>query len=433
MNTPTHALLSLALLARDRRLPTKAVLLGAVLPDLPMLAFWLLQRGAGRSDAEIWGTIYFQPDWQLLFDAFNSFPLVLALLLVAWLRRDPSSGGLAASMALHLAGDAAFAQEAAHRHFWPLSDWQWVSPVSTWDPAHFGVFGAGLEVVLVVACAAALWGRYATRVARAALAGTAGVSAAGWLAFFVSGAEQVPVAAPEAVAAASKAAPTPSARKAPPTDRPRTRATPAPVADGCPADMARAEGRDGPFCIHRHEVRVVGHPGNADQGVAFPDGSSKGPIISEAGAMPSRVSWYQAYGVCAAAGLHLCTSQEWEDACDGQPGPGGADHGTPDGTLAVGQCGVQAVGRGFHPDLAVTGSYPDCVTPTGIYDLIGNAWEWADPRRVDGDGVPLTDKRGGGHYTGKVLTCATRPGTQDPHPPDFTGSISFRCCVGLRE
>ena len=37
-----------------------------------------------------------------------------------------------------------------HRHFLPISNWRFESPVSYWDPAHFGVIFATLELVLAV-------------------------------------------------------------------------------------------------------------------------------------------------------------------------------------------------------------------------------------------------------------------------------------------
>ncbi|MCK6505034.1 formylglycine-generating enzyme family protein [Myxococcota bacterium] len=194
---------------------------------------------------------------------------------------------------------------------------------------------------------------------------------------------------------------------------------------GCPADMARVEGQAGPFCIHRHELRVEGDLGAKDQSASWPAGQVRvRKLVSAPGQDPSRgLSWYQAHAACRAAGMSLCTSQQWEDACDGQPGPGGREHPTATGALEATDCNINHPGT-HEP--ALTGSSPRCRTPEGVYDLEGNLWEWTDPGRTGDDGLPLIDKRGGGHYSGDIAPCSKA--AIGSHPPAFDGSIGFRCC-----
>ena len=72
MNAPAHALIAVAALAAGRRRRyARHALLGAVLPDLPMFGFYVYQKFIGSTEQLIWSTLYFQPEWQLLFDLFN--------------------------------------------------------------------------------------------------------------------------------------------------------------------------------------------------------------------------------------------------------------------------------------------------------------------------------------------------------------------------
>lgn len=201
---------------------------------------------------------------------------------------------------------------------------------------------------------------------------------------------------------------------------------PLPPAPGCPGDMARVRGQDGDFCIHRYELRVEGNLGQKDQSATWPQGQvSVRALVSAPGQDPSRgISWYQARAACQAMGQSLCTSQQWEDACDGQPGPGGREHPTAQGALETTDCNINHPGT---KEPALTGSFPACRTPEGVFDLEGNLWEWVDPGLSGPDGLPLIDKRGGGHYSGDVAPCAKA--AVGSHPPAFDGSIGFRCCV----
>jgi membrane-bound metal-dependent hydrolase YbcI (DUF457 family) len=175
MNTPTHALVGLALLARGAAGRGRAapVVAGAVLPDAAMYVLFVVATFAWRQpQAEIWADTYFRPEWQHAVDALHAFPVLGAALAATYVpgaRRAaagvPDAGGAApaapggwrrwvrlaaASALLHAAADLLVHAEDAHHHLWPVSAWRFVSPVSYWDPRHHGLVFAPLE------CAAAL-------------------------------------------------------------------------------------------------------------------------------------------------------------------------------------------------------------------------------------------------------------------------------------
>ena len=76
MNTPAHLAASVLVFRNQSGWgAASAVAVGAILPDAPMFGFYAYQKlFAGRSEGEIWSTLYFQEDWQYLFDVFNSAP-----------------------------------------------------------------------------------------------------------------------------------------------------------------------------------------------------------------------------------------------------------------------------------------------------------------------------------------------------------------------
>lgn len=165
MNTPAHVVLNALALGRgrgrERWLPITA---GALLPDLPMVGFYLYQRLVlGSSEAWIWSQAYYAPAWQGFFDLFNSLPLIAVGALVAWRLRSGAVLALLASMALHALADLPLHHEDAHAHFFPLSSWRFRSPVSYWDPSHHGLAFAVAEGLLVAAGATILIGRRSSR------------------------------------------------------------------------------------------------------------------------------------------------------------------------------------------------------------------------------------------------------------------------------
>ncbi len=155
MNTPAHLLINLAVLS-SRRLDNGrlhqcgvAILLGALLPDVFMFIFYGYEKFiVGTHEQEIWRIKYFLPLWQNIFDFFNSIPLIVAAFLVGLYRKSLFLQALTLSMLFHCLLDFPLHNDDAHRHFFPLSDWRFISPFSYWDPSHYGQYFLFLEVIL---------------------------------------------------------------------------------------------------------------------------------------------------------------------------------------------------------------------------------------------------------------------------------------------
>jgi hypothetical protein len=183
MNTPTHLVLNVAMLGRGhsgRRVWPAAI--GAVFPDLPLFAFWAYQRfWVGATEQTIWSELYFRTDWQALFDAVHSIPLIaIGLVLAAALHR---SGWVLffASMLLHALCDLPLHTHDAHRHFFPFSDYRFVSPVSYWDPHAHGTAAALVELLLVGIASLIVARRTTNRLTRGALLGFNAIAATGYV------------------------------------------------------------------------------------------------------------------------------------------------------------------------------------------------------------------------------------------------------------
>ena len=127
------------------------------MPDLPMLAFYVYQRAIlGTSEALIWSEAYYQPNWQLLFDIFNSLPLLGLAALVSWRARAFRLLAFITNMILHCLADLPLHHDDAHAHFLPISSWRFQSPVSYWDAQHHGRLVAAVEMAFVLAGAGVL-------------------------------------------------------------------------------------------------------------------------------------------------------------------------------------------------------------------------------------------------------------------------------------
>jgi len=151
MNTPAHAIVNLLLFGKKQRQHHAVVIMvGALLPDLPMLLFYLQAKWRGLSESEIWHHDYFAANWQALFDTFHSFPLLGLACFMAWRLQKPVYLVFFASMFVHSCFDFPLHNADAHHHFFPLSMWQFHSPLSYWDPQHYGRVIAVIELFTVL-------------------------------------------------------------------------------------------------------------------------------------------------------------------------------------------------------------------------------------------------------------------------------------------
>ena len=171
MNTPTHFLMTAVLrktLPERLEIPRSAALLGSVAPDLPLFGlsfggiwYFSQQPGWSRHDAarHVFGNLYFNdPLWIGLHNLFHS-PLSLLLMLgTTWLIRErlPAFARwchwFLLACLFHSAIDIPTHFDDGPLLFWPV-DWttRFQSPVSYWDPAHYGRPFFVFEVALVVA------------------------------------------------------------------------------------------------------------------------------------------------------------------------------------------------------------------------------------------------------------------------------------------
>jgi len=196
----------------------------------------------------------------------------------------------------------------------------------------------------------------------------------------------------------------------------------------------------GHFCIDRWEAMTARE---AEQHSPYhPPRALPVVAMSRPGYVPQAyISFKEADAACTRAGKRLCSTAEWAETCRGTARP--ARHFPYGFHEQRGACNTE---HSSHPvplltggfvrtdsetlndprinqlggTVAPTGAFERCVTPDGVYDLVGNLLEWTRSDR------PLLM---GGHYVdsrenGTGCTYVTMLHGPDYH--DFT--TGFRCC-----
>ena len=162
MNTPAHLIFGAAAFAGpDRRGTLTAALAGSLTPDLSLylmaaVSIW----GLGIPAGTVFGEYYYSDAWQSVFAVDNSFVFWGALLAFALRSGWPRTLAFAGAGFLHICFDFPLHTHDARRHFWPVSDWVFESPVSYWDnAAHAGIVGP-MAVTMSLFLAGVLIARY---------------------------------------------------------------------------------------------------------------------------------------------------------------------------------------------------------------------------------------------------------------------------------
>jgi len=174
MFTQTHLLIGAAMFARPgAQAATMAGLAGAVIPDSDVWLMFVVERLSGSTGCEVFHYRYWQEPWTTLQSVLNSIPLYVGILVFALL------GGLAApagtgktfqimaifalSSFLHVTSDFLLHHDDARAQLLPFTDWAFRSPISYWDPNHYGQAFAVFEIGLAIGLIGFVGFRYARR------------------------------------------------------------------------------------------------------------------------------------------------------------------------------------------------------------------------------------------------------------------------------
>ena len=146
---------------------------------------------------------------------------------------------------------------------------------------------------------------------------------------------------------------------------------------------------------------------------------------------------------CERRGKRLCSEREWELACEGEQHLPLAYGWAVNAKLCNSNKGWKAVDfEAFGGDRetalaesnrlwqgAVSGRYRTCVSPFGIFDMMGNVEEWVAFKPVAPGSLRPRVKPGalmGGFWAKRWTGCR---GTNDAHYPHFAFyETGFRCC-----
>lgn len=152
MITPSHAILNLFFLGRQN-LPQAnlPIFLGAILPDLPIFVMYGWAKLIARiPDSTIWKETYYEPFWQNIVAIGHSIPLALLGWAIAYKLNWKMMQVFCISLVLHSLLDLPVHNDDAHRHFFPFSNYRFISPISYWDPNHYGGIVSFVERLLVL-------------------------------------------------------------------------------------------------------------------------------------------------------------------------------------------------------------------------------------------------------------------------------------------
>jgi hypothetical protein len=171
MNTQAHAIINVALLNRkDKPHLRRYMLLGALIPDLPMFVFFVVETfGFRHPQQQIWSERYFLTQWQNLFDIFNAVPLALIVLGVGYWFKSDAVMFCCWSILLHCGVDFFLHHDDAHRHFFPFLQFRFRSPISYWDPSHYGRIASLVEIVATILASIFLFPHLQSRITRSIL------------------------------------------------------------------------------------------------------------------------------------------------------------------------------------------------------------------------------------------------------------------------
>jgi hypothetical protein len=182
MNTQSHVIMGAVIFGRGIPAKAWAGALGGAIPDLPMILIVIVLKLSGVPAHTIFDKMYWQNWWQLTNAIGHNFWMWGGLVMLGLIMRDRLSSSVrafdnwttlslfAGSALLHTAIDFFCHREDAHMSFWPVTRWKFMSPVSYYDPAHYGLWFSLFEAGLCLVLAIALFRQFSGPVLRTCLA-----------------------------------------------------------------------------------------------------------------------------------------------------------------------------------------------------------------------------------------------------------------------
>lgn len=169
MNTPAHLIFGLTAFGKaNQPAVICAALAGALIPDLSLYLMAGVHLVALGTDPEVvFGQLYYSENWQSIFRIDNSMVLWGIALVLGVMARSQVVIALCGAALLHLVFDFALHHNDGRAHFWPISSWIFESPLSYWDPRHYGNIVGPAEVLASLGCCVLLWRRFVGRWMRA--------------------------------------------------------------------------------------------------------------------------------------------------------------------------------------------------------------------------------------------------------------------------
>lgn len=173
MKTPSHSIINVAILGKKRKRDyNAAIFAGSFLPDVPIVLFAVGGAVQKRGFEQMWREDYFSSGVQMFVSGFHSVPIALGGFLLARYLKKPLFAVFFASMLLHDLLDFPVHNVDAHMHFYPFSSWRFISPLSYWDPQHYGNVVSLVEFLIVLISSYFVLRKINTRLGKLAVLGT---------------------------------------------------------------------------------------------------------------------------------------------------------------------------------------------------------------------------------------------------------------------
>lgn len=167
MITPSHIIYSWAF-AKKTETPntgtqkrTLAFVLGAFFPDIPTYLFFIIcGLILGYSGEIMWDDMYFNSGWAIPITLTHSFIIWPIVATSATYFGWKFLTWFSLSALFHSLIDFCVHTDDAYRHFWPVSQWKFHSPISYYNPSEWGRDVNAFDNLIVLGLLAYLYTQY---------------------------------------------------------------------------------------------------------------------------------------------------------------------------------------------------------------------------------------------------------------------------------